>query len=67
MAENSVPMQIWLGKQHLGRADKQAQNGPNGGRYSRPCNISLRAACVFHSKRHVCIDTATGYLIGALN
>jgi hypothetical protein len=24
-------MQIWLGKQYLGQADKQEQSGPNGG------------------------------------
>jgi hypothetical protein len=31
MAENSVPMQIWLGKQYLGQKDKQEQTGPDGG------------------------------------
>jgi hypothetical protein len=29
--ENSIPMQIWLGKQYLGQADKREQSGPNGG------------------------------------
>jgi hypothetical protein len=31
MAENAVPMQIWLGKQYLGQTDEQEQSGPNGG------------------------------------
>jgi hypothetical protein len=34
-AEHSVVMQIWLGKQYLGQADKQEQSGPNGGPVER--------------------------------